>query len=287
MEMFAEFMKAEIGQPAAFGTYRYLLVDASATHPLNVARILGLEGRSTDLLTAERCNWPNCASPVLIEVPDVACPEASAASARFFETWRYANCFTFIESSHPWGTTLDALRARTAAVLPDDVPVLLRFYDARIFPRVLEVLDAEQRQRFLGIARRWVVPGRQGELHAIESEETPQDRHPSPLPLTRDQEAALIDASDVDAMVDLLLNQNHPSLTAALPPEQHDRVEAALTSAKSLAIGNGSDQIAYCALYLELGPGFMEQEPWRNWLHDIKTGKLTFSDAMNLAMETT
>ncbi|MBT9567512.1 MAG: DUF4123 domain-containing protein [Thiobacillus sp.] len=286
MKKFSDFMGETLVCPAVPNMHRYLMIDTSATRPVNVGRSLPLGGSSVDLLTGRLCDWRKCANPVLLELPDAAFDEQSiSAASSFFETWHFANCFTFIESSLNWSSTLLALRTRTVAVLPDHVPVMLRFYDARILPVLLRVLSPEQRHQFLGIARRWAFPGRKGELCLIESDESLHDSYPTPLSLTPDQEAALIDAAEVDAMVDLLLNTNNPTLAAALPPEQHELIEAALSSANSLKIRQGSDQVAYCTLYLELGPDFMTQDPWRSWLPDMTVGKLTLSDVMNLAME--
>lgn len=86
-------------------------------------------------------------------------------------------------------------------------------------------------------------------------------------------------------MVDLLLNENNLKIAAALPPEQYERIQAALTDTKKLNIKIRSDQVAYCSLYLELGPGFHEQKPWSEWLPDVEAGRLAFSEALQRAIE--
>lgn len=286
MRKFSDFMEKTLACDAESDTHRYLLVDTSATRPTNIAQSLRLNGSSADLLTGDTCDWRDCASPVLLELPRLA-SNASAvlAAGTFFATWHYANCFTYIESSRAWSTALPALRARTEAVLSDSVDVLLRFYDARIFQTLMRTLGSEQRDQFLAFGSLWAVPGRHGELHLIKGNGSQNDCLTSPLPLTAGQEAELIEAAEVDAMVDLLLNENNLKIAAALPPEQYERIQAALTDTKKLNIKIRSDQVAYCSLYLELGPGFHEQKPWSEWLPDVEAGRLAFSEALQRAIE--
>lgn len=286
MRKFSDFMAETLACDAEPDTHRYLLIDTAATRPTNIARTLKVNGSSADLLTGERCNWRDCASPSLLELPRlVSDPAAISAAGTFFKTWRYGNCFMYIESRRGWSTALSALRARTEAVLSDGVDVLLRFYDARIFLTLMRTLTLEQRDSLLRFGSRWAVAGRWGELHLVDGDDSRDDCLVQPFQLTARQETELIESAEVDAMVDLLLNEGNLEIASALPPEQYERVRTALADAKKLNIKARSDQVAYCALFLELGAGFHEQKPWSEWLPDIEAGRLAFCEAVQRAVE--
>jgi hypothetical protein len=123
------------------------------------------------------------------------------------------------------------------------------------------------------------MPGRHGELHRIDGEpNTPAVEVTWPIDLDSTQEMALIDAGEADAMIDLLLNQNDAALQGLLPPEQHERISAALVAAKALGIEGLSDQVLFCALEMELGVKFHEYEPWVSALRGAKAARTKFTD---------
>lgn len=120
----------------------------------------------------------------------------------------------------------------------------------------MRTLTPEQRDSLLRFGSRWAVAGRWGELHLVDGDDSRDDCLVQPFQRTARQETELIESAEVDAMVDLLLNEGNLEIASALPPEQYERVRAALADAKKLNIRARSDQVAYCSLFLELGPGF-------------------------------
>ena len=92
--------------------------------------------------------------------------------------------------------------------------------------------------------------------------------------------AGLIDAGEADALVDLLLDQNNAVLEVLLPPEQHERIVAALEVGRTLHIDQVGDQAAFCSLALELGPSFHEDDLWAVWKPDLRSGRMTFSEVV-------
>jgi hypothetical protein len=280
VQLFADFLAGELRNAAGPEQHRYLVVDTAATRPANLALELALGGQAIDILTSEHCVWRESASPVLIELPRA--PVQQSLCGRLGETltkWRYANCFVFIESPHTRDVVIRMLRERTEAVLPENMPVLLRFFDCRVFTALLKVLGADQRTSLLAVGSRWAMPRRHGELRCIESKlESRVVEISWPLDLDSAQEAALIDAGEADAMIDLLLNQNNAALQALLPPEQHERISAALVAAKDLGIERLSDQVVFCTLDMELGAKFHDHEPWVSAIRDARSARKTFAD---------
>lgn len=175
-----------------------------------------------------------------------------------------------------------ALQARTGAILPQSLDVLLRFFDTRVLSRLLTALSPGQRDAFLSVAAVWAFPDRWGQL-LVERALGVADSDTGPLRLDVRQEAQLIDAGDADAMVDTLLGQQDASLARLLPPEQYEMVNAALTRAQALGIHRRDEQVAFCSLYAELGADFPEQTPWTRWWADVRSGKKTFTEIVALA----
>jgi hypothetical protein len=287
VQLFADFLAGELRNAVGPEQHRYLVIDTAATRPANLALELALGGQAIDILTSEPCVWRESASPVLIELPRG--PVQQSPSGRLAEAltkWRYANCFVFIESLHARDAVIRMLRERTEAVLPQNMPVLLRFFDSRVFTALLKVLGADQRTSLLAVGSRWAMPGRHGELHRIDSEGKSADVEISwPIDLDSAQEKALIDAGEADAMIDLLLNQNNAALQGLMPPEQHERISAALVAAKALGIDRLSDQVVFCVLDMELGAKFHEHEPWVNAIDDARAERKKFTDLVTQVAE--
>lgn len=287
MQLFSAFVADALSRPAASDSHRYLVVDAAATRPTDMGRLVPFRGVAADILTGERCNWQDSAGPVLIELPS---EHAAAAVCRYalesLERWRYANCFLYFESRHEQQYVARALRARTDALLPQNMPVLLRYFDSRVFDVLLNTLTEPQRNEFLSLGRHWAAPDRLGELRSIEQgDEAGRDLFSPPLTLDTAQEAALIEAGEADAMIDLLLNQNNASLLTMLPPDQHTFIGAALAATTTLRIDRLADQTAYCETALALGAGFHDRAPWVRWLPEVSAGRLRFADLLSRMAE--
>jgi Domain of unknown function (DUF4123) len=281
MELFADFLERALALVAAPNLNRYLVIDTAATRPVNLATELGVSTAATDILTGEPCDWRDGASPVLLTLTSTAAREGACQRVRAtLWKWRFANCFVYIESEASPNVMAKLLRDRTCAVLSQELPVLLRFYDPRVFVALLIGFDASQVNTLLAGGLRWAIPGRRGELKLIERKVEPSDSAPLPFVLTAEQEAALIDAGEADAMVDLLLNQNNADLMNLLPPDQHERIGAACAVAKSNRIDNLADQVAFCSLSLAIGADFHEHEPWAAAMDTVRAGRASFSEAV-------
>ena len=285
MLQFSDFIAGVLTTPVEPNSHRYLIVDAAATRPTNMARELRLSHIGIDILTGADCVWKESASPILVELPKAASGESVCRiTSEALRKWRYANCFVFLETTHTPREAAAMLCERTQAVLPDDMEVVLRFFDPRIFSALVSHLDADALNSFLSGATRWAIPGRRGELQMIEQK--PSESIASfvaPLRLNSAEEAALIDAGEADAMVDLLLNQNNAQLLTMIPPEQYESVNTALTQAHGFAIEHTPDQAMFCAIALALGLDFQAQEPWVKLLQEVKAGRVKFSEAAQLA----
>lgn len=282
MQLFADFIATTLARPCPPACHRYLVVDTAATRPLNFVRELALKDEAIDLLTREPCVWRDSASPVLFELP---AEPASATTCRktreLLNQWRYANCFLYVESPYSGDVAIRLFGERTNAVLPQNMPVVLRYFDSRIFGALMRALNDAQLRAFLSAGTRWALPGRSGELCLLEhGSDSQAPAFTAPLEFDTAQEAALIDAAEADAMVDLLLSQSSAGLLAMLPPEQHRSIVAALAVARTHGIHDVTDQAAFCSVSLELGLGFVSEPPWVSELPALQAGTLKFAQVL-------
>ena len=89
-----------------------------------------------------------------------------------------------------------------------------------------------------------------------------------------------MNACEADVIIDILLNQNNAKLVELVPPEQHETISEALATARTFGVEEPTDQVAFCSLWLELGPQFLEIEPWAAPMLELRDGRLTLTDVM-------
>jgi hypothetical protein len=96
------------------------------------------------------------------------------------------------------------LTARLDAKISDDMDVLLRFFDPRVFEQLVRCLTDEQRNVFLSPASFWWYVDRRGELQAVQAQFSNDESFVSPLILSSPQEHELVDASEPDQVEEQL-----------------------------------------------------------------------------------
>jgi len=162
------------------------------------------------------------------------------------------------------------LRLRTEAEMPGNQPILLRHFDPRVLPEVLQVLHQPQREAFLSMGAEWLYLDRTHALQSIalvNAEEV--DPFESPWLMDDHQFAALLAASEVDQLM--------PELARAAPIEfmrlsAAQRVEMgrqALKLATSWHLTGLADQTTVGLLLLKLGEGFHLQPNWAPWVKEM------------------
>lgn len=281
MTLFADFVAEAIAGDSPTGSFRYLLVDMAATQGVQVTKELRLDSEAVDILTRMKCDWKESASPALIPLLHRPATPAEAERIRtWLLRWRYGNCVSFIESALTMPALVDELHARCEALLPDDMPVVLRFFDGRVMTSLLHALLPEQIASLVQCASRWAFADRDGELVLLPPRTPRSSAFRAPLGLNVAQQAALIDAGEADAVVGILLDQMHHKLMPMLPPEQHGVISSALHRAHELNLTRLSDQVSFCALWLELGDSFDESESWSPLLRRVAAGEIGFAEAL-------
>lgn len=192
----------------------------------------------------------------------------------------YTSSLLFLTSPLSMRDLAQRLARRLNTVLSQDMDVMLRFFDPRIFESLVDVLSADQKQAFLSIANCWWFVNRHGHLQQVKAQFSDEDVFDNPIRLTAEQEHALVDLSEPDQVAELL-QTGAPDEYGALPrPDRHDFIVRHMTAAKSVGIDATHELSQYCLLALLYGERFSEQEKWHAVLQDVQTRKLSLGQAI-------
>jgi hypothetical protein len=265
------------------GAHRYLLVNQAAIpgqRPL-LTRLTTLPCQPLFGQDADACY--DGATPFVVCI-DNALASPSGMLAELADAACYACALSIIDTPLDLRGIARALTARTDVLLPDGDVMLLRFFDTRIFMALIDVLDDEQRDQFLSCATEWWYADREGAM--VPSKGIGQDgldRYEPPLRLDPTQERAMIEASEPDAVIDLLLSRGTSPLLDHSYPMRYPIVLGLLQRARAWGIDELPDLAAFSLLALYGPSDFDRLPPWDDLLPRVKSGELTFSAAVERA----
>lgn len=170
------------------------------------------------------------------------------------------------------------LEARLEVKLSEDIDAMLRFFDPRVFESLTKILDAEQASNFFSSAEAWQYVDRTGRLVWIASSFDANDKFLAPLVLTQQQESELLDASEVDQVLDLL-RSNLSTVLAELPPSvQYGFVSQKIETARKIGICSIYKLAIYIAIPLIKGAKFIESPCWQRFLMKLKQDDLQLTE---------
>ncbi|HPR08798.1 MAG TPA: DUF4123 domain-containing protein [Denitromonas sp.] len=286
---FAQWVAEEIRTPVRAGVRRYLFIDLSAMHDSGEANRFARVGPAVDVLRLQAPDWSEGAAPVVIDLTLVRSDTPPASTLRrVLSRWACASFAAFLESGLPLETLAARLNQRMEATLDDGTDVLWRLFDCRVFEALLDVLDPAQRAIVFSGISRWAFQQRDGTVGIPHHTVAPPGdtlADTAPLSLTEAQQIALATATEPDSIIDLMLRHGSPRLASLRPHEQYARIRQALDSARAYGIFDAPDQAAWCSLDLALGADFHTQLPWVERLNEIKEKRMTFSQALDRAVQ--
>ncbi len=179
--------------------------------------------------------------------------------------------------------TLDVLRTRLArrmhARVSDDMDVLLRYFDPRVFESLVAVLDDGQRNDFLAPADCWWYPNRSGELLCQEARHA-EGKGDAPLQLSAKQEFALLDASEIDQVAAQLQSMLPDAYLGMGVVERISFLRHHMKAARVAGIEASHEVALYCGLALLHGEAFAQVSPWRELLLEVRKGSTGLADAV-------
>jgi hypothetical protein len=191
----------------------------------------------------------------------------------------YASSIVLMASPLPLQPLAHRLTERLAAVLPENMDILLRFFDPRIFEQLMVVLSPEQKQAFLSVAQHWWFVDRRGHLQEVAATFCAEDDFTPPLALSAVQESALLDASEPDQVAQLLQTGAPDDYETLRPGERHDFILRHIAAARGIGIKATHELSLYCALALLHGERFAAQRSWQGALLAVLDKKLSLAEA--------
>lgn len=264
------------------GNRLYCLVDHAGMPGLH-RTLLGSTSSWSSLFNGSSEEAALSAAPILFPVAGTGEPANDGLLLWIAKHGTYTSSLLLLSS--PLG--LDALRKRLAfrlyAQVSEEMNVLLRFFDPRVFESLLTVLEEPQRAVLLNPADCWWYCDRGGVLRRQACIHAEADLR---LSLSAAQEFALLDASEIDqvsAQLQSMLPDAYLRIGAG-SREAFFRRHMAQASAAGIA---ATHEVAlFCGLALLHGESFMHTPYWQTVLANVRAGSASFVDAVAIHGDT-
>lgn len=193
----------------------------------------------------------------------------------------YSSCLMLIASPLPIGALASRLKARLDAKISDDMDVLLRFFDPRVFEQLVHCLSTEQRTEFLSAGSAWWFVDRRGELRAVDAQFSDAESFDAPLLLSERQENELVDASEIDQVTEQLCRSVPRELSRLPMPNRYEFITKHIAAARDFRINSTFELSLYCALALIYGEDFSTLTEWTVSLDLIRKGQHDLTSAVS------
>ena len=262
------------------GLYRYALVDHAGAKGLLPILRAGPNLRWQSLFKGSQEESALAVAPILIDMG--ATPQAPSHHALLVADWLQRSCpfshaVLTLHSPFEFEAVATGLANRMQALLTPNMEILLRYFDARIFASLIDVLDKEQAGTFFGIASQWAWLDRTGQLQTLETTTGQADAFVAPLPLTQAQEDALLERAHPDAVVQQMTKSDPNLCHAHANHELHALVSQCLPLMRGYGINSLQEQALFSLTELQQGPKFYEQAAWQQALHQAQRDKVAFT----------
>jgi hypothetical protein len=157
---------------------------------------------------------------------------------------------------------------------------MLRFFDPRVFEKLVKILSVEQARAMLSPAEKWSYVDRKGRVVSVNAEFDIVENFELPLQLNEAQEFGLVDASEPDQVL-ALLRENVPNLLSRLHlVKQYEFVVHNIKAAKDLGLRSTVDLVLYSAVALSQGVEFATGPIWSDLMTDVKSGRIEFAEVV-------
>ena len=194
----------------------------------------------------------------------------------------FLSSLLFMVSPLPMVELARRLALRLDATLPDNMDIVLRYFDARVFEHLVAVLSEEQTRGFLNVAHRWWFVDRRGEMQAVDATFSEAETQEIPLILTVQQEGAMLDASEPDQVASFLLPVVPVEYAGLAPELRYDFIVRHMEAARILGVKATHELALYCVMPLLHGEQFATQAPWPAVLGEVQSGKRSLTQAVEL-----
>ena len=148
----------------------------------------------------------------------------------------------------PFDAMRKRLSARLKIKLSEEMEAIFRFYDPRILASLISILSEPERDIFLGVASRWVYPNRSGGVDIINTRLQENDDFKEPFSISSQQEFKLLEASEVDQVLNLLRTIMPSKMAEFSVSEKYHLVKDLMCRAQT----DGIESILGCAIFASI-----------------------------------
>jgi hypothetical protein len=252
------------------GDYFYLLVDHA-----------GLSGLQ-QLLVKRKLEWVSLfeatkqanaisVAPLLIRIVNHDVKSTTFLSW-ICERGAYSSCLIFLASPLSIHKLAARLTTRLDARVSENMDVLLRFYDPRIFEQLCRTLSFVELQVFLSVANSWWYINRYGDPYPVTAQFSSEEFFESPLVLSGKQEFELLDSCEPDQVAEHLRQWVPKELELIPVAVRHEFILRHICAGRQIHITSTRELALYCTLALVYGENFASTSNWKAKLGLVKSG---------------
>ncbi|WP_374255669.1 DUF4123 domain-containing protein [Aquabacterium sp.] len=275
--------RAMVERPA--GYHVYCMVDLAAlTHTGTVAQ-MHAHIRSNGGVSLLRDERPEAlhATPWLVCMGD---GDMSVWVSRTCGWAMQGPAVTWVVSPLSLPDLAERLWRRTEAELPEHYPVLLRYFDPRVLPELLQTLPPSQRERFLALGSEWLYPDREQRLQRIAlSDPKDSDDFEGPLRLDAQQFSQLLCAAEIDQVMPELARAAPVEFMALSVTQRLNLTRDCLSLASTWGVDGLADKVMVGVLSLKLGNEFHRLPNWAPWIHALTQQRMSFLQVIERATQ--
>lgn len=219
------------------------------------------------------------AAPLLFTIDDEADKAHGTLLPWLARHGTYTSSLLMLSSPLPLGELARRLTLRLDARISEDMDVVLRYFDPRVFEALVPALAEPERQAFLSVADCWWYVDRSGNVVQQPAAYAPAGDAEGPLLLSAAQEFALVDASEIDQVAAQLQSTMPDAWLLLGAPQRVAFLRGQMAAAAATGIDATHEIALYCGLALLYGEDFASTSPWDEIMTQVRGGT-RLSDAV-------
>ncbi|HRP73549.1 MAG TPA: DUF4123 domain-containing protein [Xanthomonadaceae bacterium] len=273
----AGFIPSFDWQPPSEGTDRFLLMDGAQCKSTGdlLKRIPGAAG-AVRLFDGVLADGTADASVQLLRLPvDTGLTELLRRAAPDVKS---PGAISFIDSSLRQDELSRRLMRRLDAKFPNGKEFLVRFFDGRVLPLLVNVLTSAQRHAFEAVGHRWWFVGPDLSWQSLTLTAPDPDPHSSPLQFSDAQRRQLIDDTYPYTLIDHFAFSDQELLDRVPPRDRYRFFRKCFRLSGQYGIRDGKRIVMVCTWALLLNEDFHLDPAWHLRLEDFAAGRRTARD---------
>ena len=185
---------------------------------------------------------------------------------------------TFIDSQLTQSELTQRLMRRLDATLPNGKDFLVRFYDGRVLPWLLNVLTLEQRRDYLALGDAWWFVSHNLTWLSADLSTPDNDPFQPPLHLDDAQRRQLIDDTYPYTLIDHFVFTDRELIERIPADDTYRFIRKYTRLAEQYGIRDGKRIVMVCTWALLAGEDFHLDPVWQKRLKDFAIGRRTARD---------